>query len=66
LKPVLIFHTEIAKCFDSNMKRHTLYCHIWDKINPMAKAVSEARKRGDNPMDIPLTAALREGKPDKS
>lgn len=66
LKPVLIFHTEITKCFDSNMKRHTLYCHIWDKINPMAKAVSEARKRGDNPMDIPLTAALREGKPEKS
>jgi len=48
------------------MKRHTLYCHIWDKINPMAKAISEARERGENPFDVPLTAALRDGKADKS
>jgi hypothetical protein len=65
LKLVLISPTEIAKCYDSNMKRHTLYCHMWDKINPMVKAVSGARSRGDNPLDVPLTAALREGKPDK-
>jgi len=44
------------------MKAHTLYCQLWGKVNPMVKAVSEARKRGDNPMDVPLTAGLREGK----
>ena len=44
------------------MKPHTLYVQVWGKVNPMVKAISEARERGDNPMDIPLTAGLREGK----
>ncbi|TVY90619.1 hypothetical protein LAWI1_G001154 [Lachnellula willkommii] len=50
---------EITKCYDTSMKSHTLYSHVWGKVKPMAKAISEARERGVNPMDIPLTAGLQ-------
>ncbi|TVY40897.1 hypothetical protein LSUB1_G002345 [Lachnellula subtilissima] len=61
----VIMVENITKCYDSGMKSHTLYAHVWGKVKPMTKAISKARERGDNPMDIPLTVGLQEGGTEK-
>ncbi|TVY62724.1 hypothetical protein LSUE1_G006157 [Lachnellula suecica] len=45
---------EIAKCYDSDLKPHTLYCHMKTHFMPMVELVKQARGNGDNPLGITI------------
>jgi hypothetical protein len=57
--------SEIAKCFDLELKSGALQKHFVRNITPNVKLIQEARARGENPVGVTLIENVRDGKPGK-
>jgi hypothetical protein len=57
--------SEIAMCFDLELKSRALQKHFLRNITPNVKLVQEALARGENPVGVTLLESVRDGKPGK-